>query len=259
MKRTALKQMVDSGKIKQDLFKYRSISSENTDKIFTDHTLWFEHPNKFNDPFDCWANIQSVDLSGISCIINRSGLSKQDKRICELGKQSLTPQALKQAVDKVMSNLGVCCLGMDEKNILMWSHYSEDHKGICLQFDVLEDSDFFTLAIPVRYVDQMPIYNHPDDEKFIFEKIIQPKSKCWEYEKEVRIVKTPSDINRNKNQAFRFKPQSLKKVIFGCKATEETIKKYRNLCLSNNLGHVEFSQMEQSKEGRFELIEIPLS
>ncbi len=138
----------------------------------------------------------------------------------------------------------------------MWSHYTNDHKGMCLKFDILEDSDFFTTAIPVRYVNTMPLYNHFSDRELIIEKIIQPKSKDWDYEKEIRIVKTNEDIKKNKvNQAFKFKPTALRKIIFGCKATQTTIEKYKRLCNVEEFKHVKFSMMEQMTDGTFGLIE----
>lgn len=33
----------------------------------------------------------------------------------------------------------------------MWSHYAQDHKGICFKFDIKEDSNFFSPLITVEY------------------------------------------------------------------------------------------------------------
>lgn len=252
-KKSALEEIVEKGKITQCLYKYRP-DNENTEKIFTDHTLWFDHPSNFNDPFDCWANIQTVDRKGMLDRLKQKGISKQEEQYFESLTLQQLIQSVKQSVVNVTDGYGICCFGMDEKNILMWSHYSEYHKGICLQFDVFEDPDFFTFALPVNYVDQMPNYEHSTSDPL--ETIFKPKSKCWEYEKEVRVVKDDDDIKNNGNsQAFKFKPESLKKVIFGCKAEQDTINKYKDLCKNNGLGHVTFSKMEQDPTGKFELIE----
>lgn len=141
----------------------------------------------------------------------------------------------------------------------MWSHYSKYHEGICLEFDILEDPSFFTLPIPVNYVDTMPIYDHFKEQNKLFKKIIQPKAKEWEYEEEVRVIKTPNDIKQNKgNQAFNFNPNALIKVIFGCKASEDTIAKYKELCQRNGLKYVEFSKMYQKQNGQFGLEECDI-
>ena len=33
----------------------------------------------------------------------------------------------------------ICCFSTDEKSILMWSHYADYHKGICLRFRAIKD------------------------------------------------------------------------------------------------------------------------
>ena len=258
MKIQALLQMITNGKINQKLYKYREVG-EYTEKIFTDHTLWFNHPNKFNDPFDCWANIQEIDSDALDEFVTENSPTKYYADICKKGIPSYTMDMLKQDIDRALNEIGVCCFSKTKKNILMWSHYSKYHEGICLEFDILEDPSFFTLPIPVNYVDTMPIYDHFKEQNKLFKKIIQPKAKEWEYEEEVRVIKTPNDIKQNKgNQAFNFNPNALIKVIFGCKASEDTIAKYKELCQRNGLKYVEFSKMYQKQNGQFGLEECEI-
>ena len=253
MKEQALLQMITNGKINQMLYKYRE-DGEYTEKIFTDHTLWFNHPNKFNDPFDCWANIQEIDSDAFEKFVTENSPYKHyadiKKRI-----SSITTNKLKEEIDRALNEIGVCCFSKTEKSILMWSHYSKYHEGICLEFNILKDPSFFTLATPVNYVDTLPAYDHFKEQNKLFEKIIQPKAKEWKYEEEVRVIKTAQDISQNSSQAFKFKPNALRKVIFGCKASEGTIAKYKELCQQNGLKHVKFSKMYQKQNGQFELEE----
>lgn len=37
--------------------------------------------------------------------------------------------------DKLKENLLVSCFSEDNKSILMWSHYAQEHKGFCVQYD----------------------------------------------------------------------------------------------------------------------------
>ena len=255
MKIQALLQMIANGEINQILYKYREVG-EYTEKIFTDHTLWFDHPNNFNDPFDCWANIQVLNKDAIAefVVINSPNAYFAGK--CKNGISLYTTDMLKQDIDNALKRIGVCCFSKTEKSILMWSHYCKYHTGICLEFDILEDPILFTFARPVNYVDTMPIYDHFNEQEKLIEKLIQPKAKEWEYEEEVRVVKVHSDIAKNKgSQAFKFKPIALRKVVFGCKASSETIEKYIKLCKQNGLEHVIFSQMRQKNNGKFELQE----
>lgn len=257
MKIKALLQMITNGKINQKLYKYREVG-EYTEKILTDHTLWFDHPINFNDPFDCWANIQEIERGAFEKFVTDVSPSKYYADICKKGIPSFTMDMLKQDIDRALNEIGVCCFSKTKKSILMWSHYCKYHQGICLEFDILEDPSFFTLAKPVNYVDTMPIYDHFKDQNILFEKLIQPKAKEWKYEEEVRVIKTAQDISQNSSQVFEFKPNALRKVIFGCKALESTIVKYKELCLQNGLNHVIFSKMYQKQNGQFELEERPI-
>ena len=258
MKEQALQQMINNGYINQKLYKYREVG-EYTEKILTDHTLWFDHPINFNDPFDCWANIQEIDSDAFEKFVTENSPTKYYADICKKVIPSITTDKLKQDIDRALNEIGVCCFSKTEKSILMWSHYSKYHEGICLEFDILEDPSFFISAIPVNYVDTLPAYDHFKERDQVTKKLIQPKAKEWEYEEEVRVIKTPNDIKQNKgNQAFKFNPNALRKVIFGCKASKDTIAKYKELCQQNELKHVEFSKMYQKQNGQFELEERPI-
>ena len=68
--------------------------------------LCFINPAKFNDPFDSYIEIDE-----------------------------------KVNVDKLKSAVRVLCLSDKFDNILMWSHYSNSHKGICLKFNKFKISD----------------------------------------------------------------------------------------------------------------------
>lgn len=257
LKEKALQQMVDESRIPQIIYKYRS-DNEFTEKIFIDKTLWFEHPNKFNDPFDCWTNVAEPDKTKLIELIKHSDRSPVEKEMSLQGVSHFNQQMMKQDADLALSEIGVCCFSKLKDNILMWSHYSDYHKGLCLEFDILKDPEFFTLAKPVLYVSQMPKYDHFGEREKLIEKTIQPKADFWKYEEEVRIVKTNDDINNNKDQGFQFNPEALTKVIFGCKMEDSAIAKYKNLCNVSEFKHVKFSQMQQKDGGIFELDEIEL-
>jgi hypothetical protein len=255
VKTQTLEKMISDGVINQSLYKYR-MDDEDTEKIFTDKTLWFSHPNAFNDPFDCWANIQALDKKKLSnTLVQRNGIDATRAHLIKEGLKKFTHYDLKRGVDTVLNEVGVCCLSLNCGNILMWSHYAHYHQGLCLEFNILQDPNLFCLTLPVKYVDSMPEYYYPVDNDDIIYKIIQPKSTEWKYEEEIRVVKLRSEIEKNGSQAFHFNPNALRKIIFGCKAHKSTIDKYKNFCKKNGFKHVKFTQMRQKKNGSFELEE----
>ena len=51
------------------------------------------------------------------------------------------------AVDR---RFGVCALGERADSILMWSHYADEHAGICIEFDTEAHAAAFPGLSPVR-------------------------------------------------------------------------------------------------------------
>lgn len=90
----------------------------------------------------------------------------------------------------------------------MWSHYSDNHKGIVIEFDVLDDTNFFEIPIHVNYQKiYIPLKYYDDPESAVI-KTISTKSNLWSYEEEIRIMKTSGlhSINR----------EAIKLIYFGC-------------------------------------------
>jgi hypothetical protein len=99
------------------------------------------------------------------------------------------------ALDKTRSEgcekYGALCFSRIWNSILMWSHYGDRHKGLCLGFDVLED-----LVRPVEYVREVLavgnlMFEELNDEwnaegVRIVDRLLGGKYDGWSYEQEVR-------------------------------------------------------------------------
>jgi hypothetical protein len=87
-----------------------------------------------------------------------------------------------------ISATGVHSFATDAKNLLMWAHYANSHRGVCLIFDVCEDVDTFVAALPVTYSDSYPVIQyHIGIGQELVRKSFLTKSKEWSYESERRI------------------------------------------------------------------------
>jgi hypothetical protein len=89
---------------------------------------------------------------------------------------------------EVARHLGLLCFSRDWKNPVMWSHYADRHRGLCLAFDVDD-----RIALPVQYVSRRPSFDHfmhpapePTEIRKLVEHLISTKYAHWRYEKEVR-------------------------------------------------------------------------
>lgn len=110
------------------------------------------------------------------------------------------------------------CFSTDCKSNLMWSHYADNNKGICVEYDIVlleHNSPVLRNIYPVIYCEKRPfdkeiteivksqkwlnydIQNKGDDN---YDTLLQTlplflfKGKEWEYEKEWRVIYTKAEI-----------------------------------------------------------------
>lgn len=212
-------------------FFYRYISINLTDEnsikklrdVVINSSLWLSSRNGFNDPFDIKAKF-IIDGGTLKFRNKIKGLLKKHK--LELGGVKRTkeinrimanqPELLKNLNDSMVKSLekiGVCCFTIDPRNLLMWSHYANHHKGIVLQFELARDASAFLKNVRVDYVKDYPVMNWANETENEISKSFLNKFKTWEYEKEWRIVHV-----FGANTYIDFKPEALTGLVFGCKA-----------------------------------------
>jgi len=75
---------------------------------------------------------------------------------------------------------GILCFSKDWNNPLQWAHYADNHKGICLGFDIPSEK-----LTKVRYVEERIAHNGQinDDQMIQF---LSTKFQHWSYEQEYR-------------------------------------------------------------------------
>jgi hypothetical protein len=121
--------------------------------------------------------------------------------------------ALNATRKEMASNRGLLCFSATWKDPLLWAHYADKHKGLCLAFDVPEEAckavnyEKRRLKLPAR-----PLL--PDAEALIFTKYVN-----WQYEQELRIW---ASLNTCDNGLYfaDFGPiLRLKKVIAGARCS----------------------------------------
>lgn len=231
-----VEKMINDGQLSRTLYTYMPIDllDERVKPIFQECKLWFSSPANFNDPFDCkiYPRVPSDEELALYLATHAENATLQDYAIIHEGIQKFGSRLALQAIDDVMNKSGVKCFTTNNANILMWSHYTNSHKGICLEFDTLEDPSFFVYPINVVYTESYPRINFTD--KSFTSTILRTKSKDWEYENEVRVYKRQSGYHN-------FNPNSLKSITFGCNIPEEKQKAIIDSIRHNRaLNHVIF-------------------
>lgn len=86
------------------LYKYCSVN-KNTIDCLVNRTAWYSESSAFNDPFD-------------------GGL--------------ISDPTVREAVESIF---GILSLSKDHLNPIMWSHYADSHRGICLEFEQFDKPD----------------------------------------------------------------------------------------------------------------------
>ena len=124
-----------------------------------------------------------------------------------------TKQKYIDAIKEGKRKLRICAFSKDCENILLWVHYADGLKGICIEVELREPQlDSYEIAT-VKYSPQLFFFSnnarHSVNEvpKFILSK----KKKVWKYESEVRTLSTKQYIHDG---------VSIKKVLLGLRTPE---------------------------------------
>ena len=124
----------------------------------------------------------------------------------------------------------IYCLTPHPDRPLMWSHYSNNHQGICLEFDA--GQAVIGNAFQVEYGDALPVLDiltfTPKDAF----QILVTKSPGWRNEDEYRILArdgqaddvTPQFLPITNNDFLALPPSALTAIIAGCRADVDKIK-----------------------------------
>jgi len=152
--------------------------------------------------------------------------------------------------------------------ILMWSHYGNNHTGYRLHYDselIMQRS--FELK-EIEYSDERPKIDYTlesSSNKFV-NQIIQSattKAICWEYEKEYRLLIDPEYCTNKKNndQTLYFAkipPSSLLRVDLGLNSNKYSMDDIKDLSVSNRFKNIAFFKAELNKNN-YKLDYVPIN
>jgi len=105
----------------------------------------------------------------------------------------------------------------------MWSHYANNHGGICVGFDGLSVNSFsgIKLSGKVNYQNELPIVQYfGEEKKRVVHKIFFTKNSDWNYEREFRLV-------AEADAALTMDPALIREVMLGMNIdglTEERVR-----------------------------------
>lgn len=182
------------------LYKYLTI---DTLRKVIGGSIRFTQPGAFNDPFEMLPELHvpadfaekelqiSFDITG----------QRRSPPIGELSPEFKSDQCSDVNSRKIISSLnqsiGVLCLSRNNDSLLMWSHYADEYAGAVIEFD--DEHDFFKGKIEIDYRASRPIKDisaYISDGKAVPISELCVKSDQWEYESEVRLVRSLNNCTK---------------------------------------------------------------
>lgn len=265
-------------------YKYRS-DNKFTENIFKKKKIWLSKPEDLNDPLDGKISEFTAEykeslkklhmrqqLEGFIFVATFFG----DEEPLGIRNKEATLRAFKEAssleekfkiandamklsgrvgysdaadlTDSVTSQIsaaGIFCLSESCNEMLMWSHYGQEHKGICIGFekigrDLLPGEQFRKVSYSEKfpavdilrgYISKRDYYKDLNgglrvkasvafhDHNIL--RALSTKSPLWEYEKEWRLI--------SKQSGERDLPGQISEIVFGMKCPETIREKYVSL------------------------------
>lgn len=203
------------------MFKYREIN-KNLLEGLVNSTIFCASPSKLNDPFDCRVNIKRAAHHAISELTG----SKKD-----ILTKLVNVNGYLEQIQSDTGNVAVCSFSLVLEDPLLWAHYANEHRGLCLMYNFpesfLNNPNEILGAVPIEY-DENPltkwfVENTPSQETDFKEftlnlvkKVLTIKGKSWAYEKEVRII-------RDEEGPFTIEKAHLRQICFGLNTSESDI------------------------------------
>ena len=225
------------------LHRYRGpeeVDLGRLEDLLTQNRIWATSPTRFNDPYDCrarlsfegedrdWERFLAKQYAKHSTLPRpqrrREVRTRMKARFWEDPDTRLEILAgLQASVD--MSS--VLCLCESATNPLMWAHYAQGHRGICLRFATTALP--FSKAVHIRYQIDYPSASFMAEAEEQIQACLLTKAEWWSYEREWRLV-----AYKQGEGYWPIADNALKAVILGMKTDQQLKDKVRRLCSTRN-------------------------
>ncbi len=258
------------------LYNYARYVPDRLRAILRDGRIWCSNPAGFNDPWDFRIHY-ATDVLADPAILEAH--LAWYARVTAKQKRELTPQEVRRRAEgfradtaslaekigelsevmskAIMNQYRVLCLSGHPDGELMWAHYAERHRGVCLRFAT--NNSVFGNAAGAEYRATYPQLLMSDDEEKTAFLALTVKSNAWRYEEEYRVIaheKTvfgdlPEGALCTQDSFLDLPPGSLTGIIVGCQAPPETTDEIRTML--GELHHSAILMKAVRASGRYEL------
>lgn len=150
---------------------------------------------------------------------------------------------VEDAIENAKETALISCFSKRNDSILMWSHYANAHKGVCIEFERPDSIDFKDVVYSKRrpymkaykavsHAIALDILGKKENEEELAKYLkdtLNPffvKSTDWSYEEEVRCLYSSSNLNdsiKHEGDKYILNINCPKAIFVGCRASGEEL------------------------------------
>ncbi len=179
----------------------RKLIPDYTVKGLLSNTIYKKDPKKFNDPFDPYFKKYTTEFSS-------------------------------QFID-----FRITCFTKIEDNLLMWSHYANNHRGICVGYEIEHNENIILDKVKYNGLSIESNANLDLKKSLTIKDIFFIKHENWRYENEYRMLHLD-------NSSFFYNKLKITEVIFGIDCSKNNRNNIIRLLAGKN---IKFFQMSIGK------------
>lgn len=224
MTRGQARRWLAGGAIPSFLYRFSRVDAMSFQETMVRSTLYLASPSSFNDPFDVRAKMvidghtPAEQRAALLRAARRAGLKgrRAQARTSEIMAAGTWETSIQASYDRNIQMIGICSLAYRAaRNILMWSHYAANHRGVAIQFHTSRCPSVFWRAKPVRYQEDLPHISWVDTDNRGDRLLsaVHCKSPEWAYEREHRLA-----FVNAAGQPLPIQPAAVAGVILGANA-----------------------------------------
>ncbi len=264
--RTALENGLSS------LFHYQRYNVDHLRGTVERRLVRFGRASEFNDPWDCKPQffvpkepdrvrhlVDYMQRASEKHTPHMSPAERTTRREHYLQNPDELRAALTAASDEMWAQMDVryriYCLTAKPNSQLMWGHYADHHRGVCLEFNVRTQS--FSSATEVSYNASYPEYTLDSDDDL---SPFYTKSADWSYEEEYRLIAQEeahalaSGTLMTRDGFFQLSDGDLRSIIVGASVTADATREILEIAKAAAIMVKKASRVPH----RYELDIIPL-
>ena len=261
----------------QKLYRFRPGNNMNFVRDEILGLIYIPFIGGLNDPFDSSSLMLSSSLSDY---FDSIAYKMTD---CSDGEKKATRDAIRSTAEKQLIELNqyfnytlqtalrVASFSEKLTNLPMWSHYANEHKGICFEYDISKIVDPYikNRLFPVKYAPSLPnaiafmeerMAEHKQPSFTLYDYFAMSKLDDWAYEKEWRlIINLGLEMVKQEDAEGKLAGQGMlhwfekpSKIYFGAKIPEAQKATIKELCKNHNI------EMRQMKCTEYGLKDFPM-